>query len=309
MSMSVMKRSTVVLSFVISALFGIILVVQGLFVQAPISKFDEVAVCSMEAKKDAQIGSTSWHPQWFRARVFSVDPQEGLQTDLTKQLHLMWLYLPSLVFRDQDISQLTEYQNDNQDLIFEFLERLYLDQPEEIGFAIESMHEVQLRIDDAIVSMDKVHSLEKGAHTVSVRVLHRSGPLDLSVVRLNRNHNVEPFVAREHTLYTHRFGKNRTLFQIELSQIFLEDSTDFTSQASEFLDDIWFGLNEGRYLGRMVIEVHNRESIARAQERALALAKWLVEQGAPSKLITVQGYGDHWLEEEEQGHINVVLLH
>ena len=263
----------------------------------------------MEIKKDAYIGSTSWHPQWFRARVFSVDPKEGLQTDLTKQLHLMWLYMPSLVFRDQDISQLIEYQNDDQHLIFEFMERLHLTQQDEIGFVIDSTHEVQVRIDGVVVATEQMHHLEKGAHLVSIRVLHRSGPLDLSVARLDKNKSTVPFVAREQTRYTHRFGKNRTLFRMDLSQIFLEDSADFALQASEVLEDIWFGLNEGRYLGRMVIEVHNRESISRSQERALALAKWLVEQGAPSKLITVQGYGDHWLKDGEQGHINVVLLH
>ena len=81
-------------------------------------------------------------------------------------------------------------------------------------------------------------------------------------------------------------------------------------ESSSRLQDLWFGINEGRFLGRIVIEVHNQDGgMSLSQSRALALAKWLVEKGSPSKLITVQGYGDYWLEKEDLGRIDILLLY
>ena len=311
MKTGILTRKTVVVSFVLSALFGIFLVVQGLFVQAPISKFEEYPNSLLEHELDAQIASTSWHPQWFRARLFSLPSETAIDIDLEQQLHLMWLYFPSLDLRDRDISQLVGMHPKENVLMFEFVEELFLREDIELHFAVQSLHQTQLRIDGVTKDVGRTHKLTKGRHRIAIRLLYKSGPFDLSVSLLDNKYVEQPFLSRQHLAYAQRFGQNRTAYQLPVESIFKEALAEFRDDALPYLEDVWFGVNEGRFLGRMVIEVHNRDgAISLSQQRALQIAKYLVNKGTPSKIITVQGYGAHWLEDNNnKGYISIILLH
>ena len=59
-----------------------------------------------------------------------------------------------------------------------------------------------------------------------------------------------------------------------------------------------------------MIEVNNKDGgLPLSQQRSLVLSKWLVEKGSSKKQITVQGHAETWLEEQEKGRIEWILLH
>ena len=59
-----------------------------------------------------------------------------------------------------------------------------------------------------------------------------------------------------------------------------------------------------------MIEVHNKDGgLPLSQKRSLVLSKWLVEKGNSKKQIMVQGHVEMWLEEQEKGRIEWILLH
>ena len=307
--MKILTRRTVVISFLLSAIFGIFLVIQGLLVQAPISKFQDQPESGLNPELDAQIASTSWHPQWFRARVFSLPEEVSIDIDLDRQLHLMWLYMPSLELRDRDISSLLDMVPKDKVLLLEIVEEVFLAEEKELYFSIQSSHINQLLIDGVTHSSDTVHKLSKGRHRISIRVIYKDGPFDLSVALLDESYTPKPFYARQHLAYTQRFGENRTSYELPIKSLFEEGKAELLTTATPYLEDIWFGINEGRFLGRIVIEVHNKDgAITLSQKRALKIARELVKRGTPSKIITVQGYGAHWLEDKE-GHLSIILLH
>jgi len=93
-----LSRQKVVLSFLLSAIFGIILVVQGLFVQEPISTFSSQSHSTLQPEKDQGIGSSMWHPEWFRARYFYVDTDMDISDSVHNLLHKQWFFCPSLTF-------------------------------------------------------------------------------------------------------------------------------------------------------------------------------------------------------------------
>ena len=309
MTPKIMKKRNVVLSFVLSAVFGIWMVVQGLFVQAPISNFDQLPQSAIQPKMDLIWASKSWHPEWFRARVFYVKKDFSLQGDLSNHLHKYWVFVPSLDLHNISLAALRKEAPADKRILLEFVEVMYLEEATSFHMNIQTAHSYQVHVNDELLTLPNF-TLSRGLHQFKLRVLlSQEETIELSV-KMKEETAEEPFLAAQHHAFRYVFGSNRTSLQASTADIFQAGSVLFQPQADAVLRDIWFGVNEGRFFGRVVIEVHNRDGgMSLAQKRSLALAKWLVEKGAPSKLITVQGYGDHWLEKEDSGHISVVLLH
>ena len=309
MTPNIMKKRNVVISFVLSAAFGVWMVVQGLFVQAPISNFDRLSQSAIQPKMDFVWASKSWHPEWFRARVFYVDTDFSLQRDISKQLHKYWIFVPSLDIHNMSIEAFRKETPEDRHIVFEFVEAVYLEEAESFQLNIQTDHPYQVLVNDDLLMLPEF-TLSKGLHRFRLRVLLGKEEMINLSVKMSKDNTEKTFLAAQHHAFRYIFGGNRTSLQASSENVFQAGSANFRPGSDAILRDLWFGINEGRFFGRVVIEVHNRDGgMSLAQKRALALAKWFVEKGAPSKLITVQGYGGHWLEETDEGRISVVLLH
>jgi hypothetical protein len=311
MKSSTITRRGVVLSFLVSAGFGIALVIQGLFVQEPISHFTPQKQSGISPTMDMGFASSEWHPQWFRARVFYLTRGTPIDVDLSKKLHHKWFFLPSLSLDSVSLESLHRDAPTGSDIMLEFSEVLYYMNPQTLHFVMESPHAHQMRIDGTLLPSYQNITLSKGLHRWSGRILLSSSKtLTLSARMSREDKKTELWAVGKAHSYDQSLGINRTGFRFDVLDIFEKGSASFREGTHPLLEDLWFGINEGRFLGRVVIEVHNHDAgISLSQSRALKIAKWLVEKGAPSKLITVQGYGDHWLSETEPGRLMILLLH
>ena len=166
-----------------------------------------------------------------------------------------------------------------------------------VQFDIHSPLSYKMFVNDVPLPTKQSLTLSKGSHRLTVRVLVPPATnLDMRVQVSENGSSWSTWEVGTHHGYIQRHGENRTGFRMNVRDLFKDDSDMLNETSISRLEDLWFGINEGRFLGRIVIEVHNRDGgMSLSQRRALALAKWLVEKGSPSKLITVQGYGDHWL--------------
>ena len=306
-----LSRRKVVLSFLISAIFGIILVVQGLFVQEPISTFSSQSQSTLKPQMDQGVGSSMWHPGWFRARYFYVDEDMNISDSVESLLHKQWFFCPSLTFTNESVEVLRDTNRPDKSLLIEFSENYFVEEVTTVQFDIHSPLSYKMFVNDVPLPTKQPLTLSKGSHRLTIRVLvPPEKKLDIRVQNSENGSSWQPWSVGEHHGYTQRHGLNRTGFRIPVQDIFEEGSDVLNKGATSRLEDLWFGINEGRFLGRIVIEVHNQDgSMSLSQRRALVLAKWLVEKGSPSKLITVQGYGDHWLKKEDSGRIDILLLH
>ena len=178
-------------------------------------------------------------------------------------------------------------------------------------FDVHSPLSYQMFVNETPLSTKHNLTLSKGSHTWSLRTFLPPGEhLDLHVQISKDGQSWQSWKPGDYHGYLQRHGENRTGFRLDVEDIFQLGDSTFQEESLSRLNDIWFGINEGRFLGRIVIEVHNKDGgMSLSQSRALALAKWLVEKGSPSKLITVQGYGDYWLEKDDAGRIDILLLH
>ena len=306
-----LSKKAVVISFVLSALFGIALVFQGLFVQEPISTYSAQSKSSIVPDMDKGFASSSWHPEWFRARFFYVEPNIDLHTDITTLLHQSWIFVPKLSLNQMSVDSLQEKTLPEQAILMEFSENIFVQEPTNLLFDVHSSLSYQMYINGTSLATKQQLTLSKGSHLWTIRVLiPPKRTLDIRVQTSKDGKSWEEWKAAEHHGYEQRHGENRTGFRMNISDVFTAGQDSFREDSESMLNDLWFGINEGRFLGRHVIEVHNQDGgMSLSQSRALKLAKWLVEQGSPSKLITVQGYGDYWLEEGDPGRIDVLLLH
>lgn len=306
-----LSKRAVVTSFIVSALFGIALVVQGLFVQEPISTYSAQPKSGIQIDLNHGFASSSWHPEWFRARFFYVDSTVDLTTDVRTLLHKSWIFMPTLSLNQVTVDTLRKDAKPEQSLLFEFSEDIFLESPTTMLFDVHSSLSHQMYINGTPLMTKQNLTLSKGNHHWTMRVLLPPGKrLNLQVHSSKDGLQWKEWSAGKHRSYAKRHGTDRTGFRMDISDIFSEGQDSFLDGSSSRLEDLWFGINEGRFLGRIVIEVHNRDgSMSLSQSRALKIAKWLVEQGSPSKLITVQGYGKHWLKDNENGRIDVLLLH
>lgn len=306
-----LSRRTVVLSFLISGFFGILLVVQGLFVQEPISTFFSQKHSFIQLEKDKGFASSRWHPEWFRGRFFFVDNDLDLSSDVRTLLHKDWIFFPSFSLNEEAVDKLREDIPTGQALLIEFSENLYVNDVTTMQFDIHSTLSHQMYVNGTPLATKHNLTLSKGNHLWTLRVLVPPGEnLDLQIQQSVNEGSWKHWKAGSHHGYSLRHGKNRTGFRMNVEDVFEQGSSNLSKGANSRLDDLWFGINEGRFLGRIVIEVHNKDGgMSLSQSRALELAKWLVENGSPSKLITVQGYGDHWLGNDDSGRVDILLLH
>lgn len=311
MKFNTMTRTGLVLSFLISAVFGVALVIQGLFVQEPISHFVPQKESGITPAMDMGFASSQWHPKWFRARIFFVDIGTSIDTDLSTKLHHKWLFLPSLSLDAVSLDAVRRDAPAESEIMVEFSEVLYLKNPQTLHLTMESPHDHQMRMDGFRLPSAQGITLSKGLHRWTGRLLLSSTEtLTLSVLVSKNNMEMEEWSAGSSHAYEQALGPNRTGFLFDITDIFHNESKSIRNEALPLLEDVWFGINEGRFLGRIVIEAHNQDGgMSLSQNRALQMAQWLVEKGAPSKLITVQGYGDHWISESEAGYLRIILLH
>lgn len=307
----VITRKGIVLSFLVSAGFGIALVVQGLFIQEPISMFTAQEECGIQNNMNYDFASDQWNPKWFRARYFFVDAGTPIGIELTTKLHKKWLYLPSLELDAVSTESLFASAPAKSEILLEISEVLLLESPKTLQLEANSSQPLAIYIDNALLSSGQDVILSKGLHRWQARILLRKDqPLSMSINMNDTGARTEEWRAGKEHGFVFRFGSNRTALRIPIHSVFVPKSAEPSKFAEEYIDDLWFGINEGRFLGRMVVEVHNNDGgISLSQNRALQIAKWLVEKGAPSKLITVQGYGSHWLNESSEGYIDILLLH
>lgn len=307
-----MSRKGVVLSFLVSAGFGIALVVQGLFIQEPISMFPSQEECGIHNTINYEFASDQWNPTWFRARYFYVDAGTPVDIDLATKLHKKWIYLPTLDIENKSTSALFDSAPPQSDILMEVSEVLFFEKPETVLFQAQADHPLQMYIDGALLESDQEVILSPGLHHWTARIrLSKDLPLNMSfAMKKSSGGSKENWRAGEDHGFSFRFGSNRTALRLPVHKLFSSGSVEPSPYADDYIQDLWFGINEGRFLGRIVIEVHNKDGgIPLSQNRALEIAKELVERGSPSKLITVQGYGSHWLHESSDGYIDILLLH
>lgn len=307
---SILTRKKLVFSFVLSACFGIGLVTQGLFIQEPISVFEEKTKSGLSPTLDLGFASTQWHPEWHRARVFYVEATVPVDVDLTTMLHDKWVFFPSLSFEDSNTDKLFVDAPKDSQVLLEFSESLYFQSPHTTSFHVTTEHPHIMYIDGSILPSGQEITLSKGLHSWKSRVLLQPNQKLSKVVTATKNNIQNPARKGEFTSYTMRLGDNRTSFRLPIEDVFVKGESILNENAISTLESLWFGVNEGRFLGRIVVEVHNKDGgISLSQNRAITMAKWLVEKGSPSKIITVQGYGNHWLSPDEGGRLDVLLLH
>ena len=223
-------------------------------------------------------------------------------------LHKDWLFFPSINFSNQSVDSIRDQALSSKALLFEFAENLYVDEATTIQFDVHSALSYHMFVNGVPLATKQKLTLSKGGHRWTLRTLVSSGEsLDVRVQVSKDGTSWQNWISGMNHGFVQRHGENRTGFRLDIEDIFVHGGDSLKDEAHSRLQDLWFGINEGRFLGRIVIEVHNHDGgMSLSQSRALALAKWLVKMGSPSKLITVQGYGDHWLETGDRGRIDLL---
>lgn len=278
----------------------------GLFSQPPLSYFQEEEHFSLrESKKEVRATLSQWNPEYIRAYMFNAERFDSFD-DFSAQLYVELLYYPSLRFREKEPDF---FHTESKPVVLRFQDRLFFETKQTLGFRVATEDRYSLRINGKEYN-DTLHEFEAGHHTLDLWVYHPVGAFDLSVEYTMDGTAYIPYEPGLSSSLKRRFGTDRTAFSISVDKIFQKGTAQLKSDAPSYLEELWFLIDEGRYWGRIVIEVHNNDGgLTLSQSRALRLSQWLVEKGSSKKQITVQGHAGKWLESQETGRIEWVLLH
>ncbi len=299
-------RKWFLLSMLVCVVVSIAMVYLGLFSHPPLSHFAEEENFTLrDTKKDVRATLSRWNPQYIRAQLFRADSFDGFDR-FASQLYVEILYYPGLLFRGEKPDFFPEK---SQPFVLRFRDRFYLEKEQTLGFRVKTNDSYSLQI-DGVPRTGSLQTYSPGHHTFDLWVYHPAGVFDLVVDYTEDESAFVPYQPGAFSAFTRRFGADRTAFSIETERLFHKGEARLTTEASDYLEELWFWIDEGRYWGRIVIEVHNKDGgLALSQQRALVLSRWLVEKGSPKKQITVQGHAGNWLDDQEKGRVEWVLLH
>lgn len=305
-------RSWFLLSLGVCAVVSAIMIYLGLFFQSPLSQFEEQeSFVLRDSKKDVLAPDSLWNPEHIRMHLYRADDFQGFEP-IKEALYTKIVYYPQLQFRSKEPDF---FSTPAEPVALWFRDRFFLEDETELGFRVGTPDIYELRIDGKVISNkeranDKPQKYASGYHSFELYLYHPVGAFDLLVDYTRDGKQYSPYKAGIFSSFEKKFGADRTAFSMPLKNLFVEGKADFTPQAKSHLDELWFLSDEGRYWGRIVVEVHNRDGgLLLSQKRALKISKWLVGKGMSKKMITVQGYAGHWLQSDGLGQVEFVLLH